>query len=536
MKYIYNHKTKNLAEIIYSNIEDPSKEAFIFKGGSITYDELCRKSRKIASLFINQGIKENNRILIFLNDTPELIFSFLASIQIGAIPILLNPKSKSRLISHYLTSSKASTVICERENHENIVEAVKTAGANALIIERDRIEISAKKNTSENTGCSLSMADSMNPCEDFFYEQDRAIIWQYTSGTTGLPKAVTHTLEGIIHSNESYAKNVLDISKDSKIYSTARMFFGYGLGNSVYFTLLNGATAYIDERWPDTETIFENLSYFKPTHFFSVPTLYGKILENSDKYDHLIRNINYSVSAGSPLHSNVFKKWKSSFSAEIIDGIGATEVGHIFISNQPGKASPGITGKPIDGYEVKIVSEDNSEVECGFPGELLVKGPSVSLGYAFSSENSIDKFIDGWYRTGDKFVKDYSGAYRYLGRVDDIFKSKGRWVHPQEIEDFLRSSLNWVDDVAIIPSEDTDCSPVICLVKTKDFPVVDYIKKEILDYISSIFGGHCKPTEYRELNNFPRNENGKILRKNIIKITPIFKCSLNKPIMNEAVI
>jgi anthranilate-CoA ligase len=521
---------KNLSEIIYSGIDSPEKEAISYKGVGISYNELRCNSCKIASLFVNLGIKKNDRILIFLNDSPALIFSFLASIQIGAIPIVLNPKSKLRFMSHYFSSSKASVAICERENHEEIAETIDASGSKVLIIEQDLFNTFENEDSLKNTAVSLSMADDLEVLESFICEPNRAIIWQYTSGTTGLPKAVMHTVEGILHSNEAYAKKVLGITKDSRIYSTARMFFGYGLGNSVYFNLLNGATVYIDDRWPDENNIWENIYAFKPTHFFSVPNLYVRILDNRGKFYPLMKNISCSVSAGSALPSNIFKEWKANFSTEILDGIGATEVGHIFLSNRIGDAVPGMTGKPIDGYKIKLVSEHGDDPGVGVPGELWVKGPSVSLGYACSPEKTKNKFIDGWYRTGDKFIKNNTDTYRYLGRTDDIFKSKGRWVHPQEIEDFLRSSINCIKDVAIVPSNDTESKPVICLVKTKDLSILDYIKEEISDYISSLFGSHCKPVEYRELNSFPLNENGKIMRNKLLDIDPILKVSLEKTI------
>ena len=289
----------------------------------------------------------------------------------------------------------------------------------------------------------------------------------------------------------------------------------------IFFNLLSGATALIDDCWPNEDAIIHNLNSFKPTHFFSVPILFDRLMEHTENIAHIVERFEYTVSAGSTLSSDIFVKWKSRFSTEILDGIGATEVGHIFISNRPGSAIPGVTGKPLYGYEVKLITNEGIEAKVNHPGELWVKGPSVSSGYNNSPQKKKDRFVNGWYKTGDKFVKDQDSNFRFLGRVDDIFKSKGIWVHPQEIEDFLRASLNWVDEVALIPSETEESKPILCLVKNKTSSSVEKVDFEMLDYIINTFGSHCTPKEYRELSHFPRNENGKILRKKLFYLEPI---------------
>jgi len=517
-------RLNNFSEIIFSQTGDLSKNAYFFQGKGTTYSDLSIQSRKMATYFLRLGIDDNKKILIFLDDSPALAFCFLAAAQIGSIPILLNPRSKARIVSHYLDSSAASAIICEAENSSDIQNILAEKNLNLPIILQDLYPISQTQDLSSGTPLKLSDALSLRPHEDFSQRPDDPIIWQYTSGTTGLPKAIPHNLKGILHSNEVYAKQVLNISSDSKLYSTARLFFGYGLGNSVFFNLLNRATSYIDRRWPDERSILENLVKFGPTHFFSVPNLYARLLEDTERLSHAIKDTSFFVSAGSPLPSDTFRKWKSRFSAEILDGIGATEVGHIFLSNRCGTAKPGTTGKPLAGYDVKLIREDGDEATDLISGELWVKGPSVSSGYCNIPDYRKQRFVEGWYKTGDKFVRDEEGNYRYLGRIDDMFKSKGRWIHPQEIEDHLKSNLSWLDEVALLPTQPIDSDPILCLTKIENAPPLELMKEEIADYIVTVFGSYCKPVEYRELKYFPRNDNGKILRSELLNVEPACIC------------
>ena len=233
-----DYNSRNFTQLIYSRIDDPNKSAYIFKGNDISYGELRKKSSQIASLFKRLNLEKGDKILFFLNDTPALVFGFLAAAQIGAIPILLNPKAKSRFISHYLNSSSASAIICEAFNYSEVDELTMKSGVSIPLILQDLYSEPALEVGVICPEKRLSESSQLKAYEGFHVSDDGILLWQYTSGTTGLPKAIPHSKSGILHSYQAYAQNVLNINSNSLIYSTARLFFGYGLGNAIFFNLL----------------------------------------------------------------------------------------------------------------------------------------------------------------------------------------------------------------------------------------------------------------------------------------------------------
>ncbi|WP_086933339.1 AMP-binding protein [Agarilytica rhodophyticola] len=509
---------KNLAQYIYENTEDNNKTAYYFKNEKITYSSLHIKSRKIAWKMNQLDVYANDRVLFFLNDTPALPFSFLASLQVGAIPVPLNPRAKSLYLQHYMKDSEAKLIICEIENYDNICKALEEANIKAIIIVQnifsDIDDSHIDKSGKHNTILLSEILQSME-LDTYHATNDDVMLWQYTSGTTGMPKAVTHKSAGMLHNNEVYAKGLLNISNEDIIYSTAKMFFGYGLGNSFYFTLLNNASSILDDRWPDENLVLENIKKFKPTYHFSVPNLYSKLLNHHGQIlAESIASCKKYISAGSPLPAETFVTWRQRFGVEIIDGIGATEVGHIFLSNIPGSCKPSITGSPLPGYEVKLLQHDSSS-----RGELMVKGPSVSPGYHNQADKNAKSFVNGWYMTGDIFSKNSNDEYKYVGRKGDIFKYKGRWIVPQNLEEYLLSNFKWIDEVAVLPSDCVEAKPIMCFVKNKNKNDYKNIKEEMLECIKEVFEGHYFPQEYRKLESFPRNENGKVLRNKLLDMS-----------------
>jgi len=513
----------NLAENIYQCLAKKNYTAYFYKGQAISSITITEQSKKLAQLLMGSGVENRHRVLIFLDDTPDFITTFLAVMQIGAIPVPLNPMSKRQYIEHYLKDSGSNFIVCETRDYANISEISLGIHANVRILIRDTYQANrcdksylGSNNPSFNKVDCIKMSEvsSLKASEEFAkVSSGEAVYWQYTSGTTGQPKAVLHAVKGIIHSNECYAKQIINIGNDDCLYSTAKLFFGYGLGNSFFFPLMNNATAILDDRWPTIETIVENIKCYKPSVIFSVPALYSKLLTHGETILETVGKACRYVSAGSPLSGRTYNSWKWQFGIEILDGIGATEMGHIYLTNRPGCSRSGVTGKPVEGYQVKIVSEGlANRNKC--QGMLYVKGPSVALGYHNNEAESEKKFKDGWYRTGDVFTRNKDGDYKYVGREDDLFKVKGRWVVPGKIEEFIVSNFPAVQEAVLSPATNDSggVNPILYFVAHNDTKIQTDIDTKMHEYLRDVFESHYLPGQYCKLQALPRNDNGKIVR------------------------
>lgn len=514
---------KSLLDHVFFDGMDEDKAAYNFQNKNLSYGNIFLNVRRFSQAMKELELKKNDRVLLFLNDTPAFVYCFLAAVQVGAIPIPLNPKSKSLYLEHYMVDSSASLIVCEKENRQFIYEAAVNVGLNVPVIIQDiflnRDVVNGSDTVFGVENILLSQFDSLPEYKSCDFSSDKVVFFQYTSGTTGLPKAVIHTLDGVLHSNEVYAKGVLNINKNSFLYSTAKLFFGYGLGNSLLFNLLNGATALLDERWPNEMHILNNMRKSPITHFFSVPKIYSDLLDNSEEIVGIKDAEKIFISAGAPLPESIFVSWRERFNIEILNGVGATEVGHIFLSNLPGKAKPETSGVLLPGYEAKLISgEDGVIGGLGKErGELYIKGPSVSPGYYNKPEKNLESFSGGWYKTGDVFLKNEFSEYTYIGRNNDIFKLKGRWVVPKNLEDFLIKNFTWLDEVAIVSSNDEEPKLVMCFVEKTSETTKYCVKKEVYDYVGSVFEGHYCPQEFRRMCKFPRNDNGKLERHKLLE-------------------
>lgn len=508
-------KTQNFVAQLIARTKYLEKDAYIYQGNSTSYRELFSQVGALARSLRNLGIGVGDKVVLALYDTPIFPISFLASLWIGAVPIPINPKSRSALATHILSDSDARLVIAESDN---IAMFSKVISESQLVCKTLLQDIHVCSGMAVLTENHLSDALKAEPLVTDFHEPAGGVDYmQYTSGTTGNAKGVKHVCAGMIANTELYAKNFLGINESSRIYSTAKMFFGYGLGASVFFTLWNNATAYLDFQWPNKAILQDNLAKFDITHFFSVPAIYSLLDEDGETP---FRGKPILVSAGSTLPGPVFSSWKNRHDLEIVDGIGATEVGHIFISNLPAQAKMNVTGKVVPGYEIRlenITGEDFSNTG-NKSGVLWVKGPSVSSGYHNLEQKTAESFQDGWYRTGDIFEQTKDDEYKYIGRNDDVFKVKGQWVAALDLENALLSKFPSAEGFLLLPKKDSKGLDYPCLVVggermlNNKQEVADYI----FDHIQDFFPRHMVPEEIYFVHELPKNDNGKILRRTLI--------------------
>jgi len=341
--------------------------------------------------------------------------------------------------------------------------------------------------------------------------------WEFTSGTTGQPKAVVHQGIGVIEHAKSYGGKILDLRPEDIIYSTSKFFFGYGLGNSFFLPFSKGATTVLDSRWPNNQAVLDNLFKYEPTIFFSVPAIYSGLLDAGEKIERNLKSCKRFVSAGAALPGWIFNAWKQRHGIVILDGIGSTEMGHIYLTNTIETAAAGRLNTVIPGYEIKILGSQSSP-EKELSGVLCAKGPSRATGYYGLPAKTAERFdSDGWYRTGDVFSESENGGYIYEGREDDHFKIKGRWVSAQKIEEFVANNFRSVKESVLIASDGffEEETLVLFIVLLEGEIIADDIFINIKNLISDVFESHCIPKSIYLISNLPRNDNGKIIRSDL---------------------
>lgn len=496
--------------------------AIVWKNTEITRKDLYNNVIKTADYLTKIGITENSKIVLALNDTPSVFEFFLGAIAIGAIPILINPKTTLADLNYILKDSGAEAFVSEIRELSELEIIYKE---NPFIISRNRIIIQDKyvsdleiiKNNKEyfypRSSKSFFIEDEDLEMQFIYKLADEPAFWQYTSGTTGKPKAVIHSQVSMISNTVNFAEKTLKISQEDTIFSVSKMFFGYGLGNSLFFPIWTGAKVIIEDTWPSPKNLIEIIEKNKPTVFFAVPKVYGllcnQILDNID-----LSGVRIFYSAGSNLNAILNQKWHFKTSKYITQGIGCTEIGHVYISTKPSRENIQVTGKPVPGFLVKI---DNS-VDLQNSGELLVKPSYPLLGY--KDKNIQGKFLnDNWYRTGDKFVTDSEGNYKFISRVDDLFKVNGRVVVPSTIENYVIENYP-VNEALLIGVEnenksDTD-SHLFITVKEKIIRDEAMIL-EIKDSLKSNMPSFMCPKTISIIDKFEYNSNGKIIKSSIVK-------------------
>ena len=343
--------------------------------------------------------------------------------------------------------------------------------------------------------------------------RDDVAFWLYSSGSTGFPKGAVHLHHDMVVCQETYAKQVLGIRETDRVYSVAKLFFAYGLGNAGYFPMGVGAQSVLSPHRPTPESAFEVLTRHRPTIFFGVPTLYAGMLavkEADKRYD--LSALRLCVSAGEALPDEIYRRWRERFGVEIIDGIGTTEILHIFLSNRPGAAKPGSTGLPVPGYEAIIVDDEGRPVKRGDIGNLRVKGDSTMAYYWNKHDRTKETLFGAWIQTGDKYHQDEDGYFWYAGRADDMLKVGGIWVSPIEVEATLIKHPA-VLEAAVIGKEDTDR-----LVKPKAFVVLKEpagggaLADELKAFVKDKIAPYKYPRWIEFVPELPKTATGKIQR------------------------
>ncbi len=403
-------------------------------GGDYTYAELHHRVRRAATALRRLGLQPEQRVLLLMADGPDLVTVFLAAMRMGAVPVPISTMLHADGVAELLDDSRARLLAVTPE-----FAAVAGEAINLLPIGHELRGVITGAGTGLTTALPCYDLDglvaSVGDAGDFPYRTgaDSPAFWLYTSGTTGKPKGAMHRHGAIATVCETYGTQVLGITPEDRCLSAAKTFFAYGLGNSVLFPLSVGAAAILEPAPSRPETIAARAGEYGATLFFAGPTFFANMLR-AELPAGALGNVRRAASAGEPLPAALYQRWTTHFGVDILDGIGMTEMLHIFLSNRPGEVHAGTTGVAVPGYELRLVDEAGHDVPQGTPGTLLVRGASTATGYWCRYEASRQVFGGDWLRTGDTYVMDADGYYTCLGRSGDMLKASGIWVSPSEVE------------------------------------------------------------------------------------------------------
>lgn len=486
------------------------KVAIECEGISVTYRQLCERVNRAGNGLRKLGVRIEERVLLLLSDTPDFAVSFFGAIKIGAVPVPVNTLLKSADYQYMLDNSRARVVIVSSALYPQL-EGIPKHQLRYL----EHIIVAGLAPPPGTISLDELIEQNSSELDPEPTSKDDVAFWLYSSGSTGFPKACVHLQHDMVVCAERYAKGILNITERDRFFSVAKLFFAYGLGNGLYFSLAVGATSILWPGPPKAQHIFDVIERHRPTLFFSVPSNYATLLacrrEPGPDFD--LSSVRYGVSAGEALPAALFQRFKQRFGVEILDAIGSTEVLHMFIANRPGAVRPGSSGQIIPGYEARIADENHLPVKPGDIGNLLVRSDSTCAFYWNQHERSKDTIAGHWIRTGDKYSQDEDGYFWYAGRADDMLKCSGVWVSPVEIEGVLIDHPA-VQEAAVIGREDKDelLKPVACVVLKDGMAATPDLARELQEFVISRLPVYKRPRWVEFFSELPKTATGKLQR------------------------
>ena len=482
------------------------KLAYIDDAGSYTYGELSDRVNRAANAFSALGLGMESRIMLAHFDTVDFPAAFLGAIKAGIVPIAANTLLTTDDYRFMLEDSRARALVVSEAllpKFEPILDTLPFL---------DHVIVSGKPFGAYlhlqtlMTGAATTLEPAPTTCDDVCF-------WLYSSGSTGTPKGTVHVHSSLIQTAELYARPVLGIREDDVVFSAAKLFFAYGLGNALTFPLSVGATTVLMAERPTPASVFQRLKQHKPTIFYGVPTLYSAMLASPDIPARNEVAVRVAASAGEALPADLGRRWTERFGSDILDGIGSTEMLHIFLSNRPGDLRYGTTGKPVPGYEIRLVDESGAEVATGELGELQIKGPSSAAQYWNQRTRSLATFVGEWTRAGDKYSVDADGYYTYGGRSDDMLKVSGQYVSPFEVEAALMTHGD-VLEAAVVGDADDDelIKPRAFIVTKPGVTGSEKLAQALQQHVKDRLAPYKYPRWIDFVEELPKTATGKIQR------------------------
>jgi benzoate-CoA ligase family protein len=475
--------------------------------GSLTYAELAQRVAAFAAGLQALGVRPEERVVLVTSDRPETVITFLALLRMGAVAVPVSTMYNGAELGELLRDTRARVVVATSEFAAVTREAMSLAPeAGTLVL--------AGEDGGDGTGARswagvLAEGQRAGPAAPYDTWFDSPGFWLYTSGTTGTPKAAMHRHGSIARVCETYAHQVLGITPEDRCYSVAKLFFAYGIGNSLFFPFSVGATAVLDPARATPAGAAARLAEDRPSLFFAGPAFFAALLA-ADVPAEAFASVRLATSAGEALPAEIYRRFTSRYGVDIIDGLGSTEALHIFISNRPDAVRPGTSGTVVPGYEARLVDDNDEAVADGHPGRLLVRGDSIATGYWCRVATTRQVFDGEWLRTGDTYIRSEDGFYTCLGRTNDMIKAGGIWVSPTEVEARIVQHES-VAECAVVGLRDADgLEEVVACVVAMPGQAVD--GDELIAFCREGLAAFKRPREVLVVEGLPKTATGKIQR------------------------
>ncbi|VVT08406.1 benzoate-CoA ligase family protein [Rhizobium sp. EC-SD404] len=506
----------NASAILFDNLDrNPEAVAVTGPAGTLTYAELCASACRWGNAFIAAGLQRGDRIPFFLDDTPVFVAAFFGAARAGFVPVLLNTLTTPDLLNFFLADTDARIALCESDLVDKFSdEALVGIALDYIVVANgegatpDERFVHASEFVSGQSD-TLTVADT---------GPDDMCFWMYSSGSTGRPKGIVHLQHDMAYTVQSFARHFLDVAPGDICFSVPKLFFAYGFGNGITFPFAAGATSLLMPGRPEPDRILATIEDFRPTIFFGLPTLYTALCR-ADQVDHRdLGSIRLSVSAAETLSEDIFNAWKNLTGLDVMEGLGSTEVLHIYLSNLPDEKRIGSAGKRVPGYEILLKDKDDREVAPGEEGVMWVRGQSTAPCYWNRPDKTAETMRGDWLYTGDRFIEK-DGFYFFQGRADDLIKVSGQWVWPLEVERCLAEHPH-IHECAVLAHQMDDRRMTLkAFVRLRDGFTPDAATTKLLqDHVKQRLLPYKYPRIVTYLPELPKTGTGKLDRQALAKL------------------